>query len=335
MTKVGGRVEAEVFRCHCGLHQVKRRQRPCFYGPFPNLLAWTLPVCYTATSVNKRNGLAHSNTPGAINAPACCDCCATCPAPEAGEREWSIQRRIKVYSLSIRSQALISAHSPHTTKHSGDSVPSEVRIATPSTTEPLPRRSPSPCLHPMLDPPGAHRRNSPAPAPASASVHASVSPPGLPSMERPSPSSAPSAINLPLPTVHRVLSSHVLPPPSSRTLELNKSSHGRRRREVLVFVFPLIFALIPVVLLFFSSPSAIRFEATTHIPPIICFLLIPLYHIYLFAFRSRGKASLPFFGNIRGTEGKEGKGGKERIEGKRYGFINGLPGCGSLGTLTN
>ncbi|GAB5034679.1 Hypothetical protein NocV09_02001280 [Nannochloropsis oceanica] len=49
----------------------------------------------------------------------------------------------------------------------------------------------------------------------------------------------------------------------------------------------------------FSSPHAVHFEATTHIPPIVCFLVIPLYHIYLFAFRSRGKASLPFFGNIR------------------------------------
>jgi hypothetical protein len=85
-------------------------------------------------------------------------------------------------------------------------------------------------------------------------------------------------------------------------LELNKSAHGRKRREIMVFVFPLIFALIPVVLLIFSPHSTIRFDASTHIPPIICFLFIPLYHIYLFAFRSRGKASLPFFGNIRGME---------------------------------
>lgn len=190
-------------------------------------------------------------------------------------------------------------------EHSGGFVPSEVRKATPSTTEPLPhRRSPSPCLRPMLDPSGAHRRNSPVPAPASvpfAYFDSSLSPPG-PSMERPGPPSAPSVANLPLPTtVHRITSSQALPPASSRTLELNKYSRGRRRREVLIFVFPLIFALIPVVLLMFSSPHAVHFEATTHIPPIVCFLVIPLYHIYLFAFRSRGKASLPFFGNIRGT----------------------------------
>lgn len=34
-------------------------------------------------------------------------------------------------------------------------------------------------------------------------------------------------------------------------------------------------------------------------PPAVCFTVIPMAQIYLFAFRSRGKASLPFFGNVR------------------------------------
>ena len=34
-------------------------------------------------------------------------------------------------------------------------------------------------------------------------------------------------------------------------------------------------------------------------PPAVCFTVIPVAQIYLFAFRSRGKASLPFFGNVR------------------------------------
>lgn len=36
-----------------------------------------------------------------------------------------------------------------------------------------------------------------------------------------------------------------------------------------------------------------------HVPPAVCFTVIPIAQIYLFAFRSRGKASLPFFGNVR------------------------------------
>ncbi len=127
--------------------------------------------------------------------------------------------------------------------------------------------------------------------------------------------------------------SHVLPAPSKRTMELNKAAHGRKRREIMVFIFPLVFALVPVAVLVRFSPnppshhqqnptpvnsttrpptylptqvtspdstdSKMEFSPEDHIPPIICFLVIPLYHIYLFAFRSRGKASLPFFGSIR------------------------------------
>lgn len=34
-------------------------------------------------------------------------------------------------------------------------------------------------------------------------------------------------------------------------------------------------------------------------PPLACFAVIPLVQIYLFSFRSRDKASLPFFSQIR------------------------------------
>ncbi len=94
-----------------------------------------------------------------------------------------------------------------------------------------------------------------------------------------------------------------LPPPSRRTLELNKASHGvsgfswgrrrkgfdsihqfsgkanihshnttsiihsvankraqRRKHEVLVFVFPLIFALVPVIILVFSPDAGRKLE---------------------------------------------------------------------------
>lgn len=36
-----------------------------------------------------------------------------------------------------------------------------------------------------------------------------------------------------------------------------------------------------------------------HLPPVLCFAVIPLVQIYLFTFRSRGKASLPWFSQIR------------------------------------
>lgn len=93
-----------------------------------------------------------------------------------------------------------------------------------------------------------------------------------------------------------------LPAPSSSTLRLNNPLVRRKHREILVFIFPIVFALIPVVFIVFSSPHAgsrISFDLTTHVPPIICFMLIPMYHIYMFAYRGKGKASLPFFGNIR------------------------------------
>jgi hypothetical protein len=35
------------------------------------------------------------------------------------------------------------------------------------------------------------------------------------------------------------------------------------------------------------------------VPPLVCFAICPLVQIYMFAFRSRGKASLPYFGNVR------------------------------------